>query len=59
MKKITTVELMENNVSLGHAPVIEEKGKRSQILIVDGKPITFKTTKEAKKYGNDHIESKN
>lgn len=53
MKKITVIELVNTvtNESLGYAPVIEEKGKKSIMIVKDQKPLTFKTKKEAKSYG--------
>ncbi len=53
MKKVTTVELLENNVSLGYAPVIEIKGKKPIMILEKNKPVVFKTKKEAKKYGEN------
>jgi len=54
MKKVTTVELMNGNVSLGHAPVIKETGKKSRMFVEDGEPVKFDTVKEAMQYGKDN-----
>ena len=45
MKKVTTIELFENGVSLGYAPLIGRKGEKSVMIFDMGKPITFKTKK--------------
>ena len=54
MKRVTTIELMKDNISLGHAPVIKETGKKSKMFLEDGEPITFKSEKEARQYGKDN-----
>lgn len=52
--KITTVELMRGDESLGHAPIIHEKGKRAKMVIgEDNKPKTFDTVKDAREYGKE------
>lgn len=57
VKKITTVELMEDGNSIGHAPVIEYYGEDKSVMMCDGdKPITFNSAKEAKKYGSQITE---
>jgi len=52
--KITTVELVQGDKSLGHAPIIHEKGKRPKMIIEDNKPKTFDTPHEAREYGKEY-----
>jgi len=56
MKKVTTVELMKDGVSLGHAPLIQEKGKKAVMLHDGNEPLTFETAKLAKEEGKKYIE---
>lgn len=61
MKKVTTIELVNTitNESLGYAPVIEERGQKSiMIMDSDGKPVVFPTRKDAKNYGVEYIKVK-
>ena len=51
MKKVTTIELMKDNVSIGHAPIIEETGKKPRMFLEDGQPVRFDTEKEDREYG--------
>lgn len=61
MKKVTVIELVNTttNESLGYAPVIEERGCKSKMIIENDEPLKFITRKEAKAYGLEYIKPKN
>ena len=61
MKKVTVIELVNSDTDrvLGFAPVIEEKGCKSKMIIEENEPLVFETRKEAKAYGLEYIKPKN
>lgn len=57
MKKVRVIELVNTttNEILGYSPLIEERGKKSKMIIDGDGPITFKTRDGTKTHGLEHI----
>ena len=53
MKRVSTIEMLQNGVSIGYSCVINQKGQKPIGILEDNKLKVFPTEKEAHQFGKD------